>query len=166
MFPDPSLTPENLSSVLDIMEDVLWAWFSRYVNIPESEIEEIRRQSSYSSSDRDCKLAVSPHLISTHPSLSWTLVAHALYRMGTLYALSAGGAVSCHRALDHLQQKFPTGNTYCIQHQYGPLPARDSPAGAGAYLPPTFTCPPREIFPAGAGALAILVWLLAPMHKI
>ena len=47
-----------------------------------------------------------------------------------------------------------------------PLPASDSPAGAGAYLPPTFTCPPREIFPAGAGALAILVWLLAPMHKI
>ena len=47
-----------------------------------------------------------------------------------------------------------------------PLPASVSPAGAGAYLPPTFFRPPREIFPAGAGALAILVWPLAPMHQI
>ena len=118
MFPDPSLTPENLSSVLAIMADVLWALFSHYVNIPQSEIAKIRKQSY---SDRECKLAVSPHLISTHPSLSWTLVAHALYRVVPLYDPS-GAAVSCHRALDHLQQKFPTGNTYCIQHQYGPTP--------------------------------------------
>ena len=135
MFPDPSLTPENLSSVLDIMADVLWDLFSRYVNIPESEIVKIREQSSYSSRER--KLAVSPHLISTHPSLSWTLVAHALYRVGALY----GDAVSCHRALDHLQQKFPTGNTYCIQHQYGPTPREGFPRGGGG-VPTTNVLPP------------------------
>ena len=137
MFPDPSLTPENLSSVLVIMRDRLWALFSHCVNIPESEIDKIREQSSIV---RERKLAVSPHLISSHPSLSWRLVAHALYRMVTLHAYDPdGAAVSCHRALDHLQQKFPTGNTYCIQP---PLTARDSPAGAGAYVPPTFSRPP------------------------
>ena len=134
VFPDPSLTPENLSSVLDIMDDWLWDVFSRYVNMPESEIGEIEEQSS--SSLRECKLAVSPHLISTHPSLSWTLVAHALYRMVTLYDYPPGDADSCHRALDHLQQKFPTGNTYCIQHQYGPTPRECFPRGGGG-LPTT-----------------------------
>ena len=140
MFPDPSLTPENLSSVLDIMRDVLWEVFSLCVNIPESEIGEIREQSSYSL--RECKLAVSPHLISTHPSLSWTLVAYALYRMVPHYDYPYGGADSCHRALDHLQQKFPTGNTYCIQHQYGPTPREGFPRGGGVvpttnvHLPP------------------------------
>ena len=113
MFPDPSLTPENLSSVLDIMEDGLWGLFSHCVNIPQSEIVKIRKQSS---SDSEHKLAVIPHLISTHPSLSWKLVAHALYRVVPLYDYHYGDADSCHRALDHLQQKFPTGNTYCIQH--------------------------------------------------
>ena len=34
VFPDPSLTPENLSTVLDSMQDGLWNLFSHYVNIP------------------------------------------------------------------------------------------------------------------------------------
>ena len=136
MFPDPSLTPENLSSVLDIMADELWVVFSQCVNIPESEIAKIRKQSY---SRRECKLAVSPHLISTHPSLSWRLVAHVLYRMVPLYGYS--GADSCHEALDHLQQKFPTGNTYCIQHQYGPTPREGFPRGGGG-VPTTNVLPP------------------------
>ena len=142
MFPDPSLTPENLSSVLDIMGDLLWDDFSPYVNIPESEIDKIRKQSY---SWRESKLAVSPHLISTHPSLSWTLVAHALYRMVTLYedyVDAYGDVVSCHRALDHLQQKFPTGNTYCIQHQYGPTPREGFPRGGGGLLTTNVLLPP------------------------
>ena len=121
MFPDPSLTPENLSSVLDIMEDWLWDIFSQYVNIPQSEINEIKGKCS---SDAERKKTVIPHLISTHPSLSWRLVAHSLYQMVicpyvTVYGV---GADSGHRALDYLQQKFPTGNTCCIQHQYVPTP--------------------------------------------
>ena len=111
MFPDPSLTPENLSIVLDIMADVLWDRFSHCVNVPQSEIDKIWNKSS---SSRECKQAVIPHLISTHPSLSWRLVAHALYRMVPLYDESlydsGYGAVTSHRALDQLQQKFPTGN--------------------------------------------------------
>ena len=107
MFADPSLTPENLSTVLDIMEHRLWAAFCRGVNVPESEIEQIRRQYP---SNRERKQAAIPHLISTHPSLSWRLVANALYQMG----IWAGIGDSSHRALDHLQQLFPTGNTYCI----------------------------------------------------
>ena len=109
MFPDPSLTPENLSTVLDSMEDKLWDLFSHCVNIPPSETVKIMDQyHSYSQS----KQAI-PHIISTHPSLSWRIVANALYRMRR---------DSSHRALDHLQQKFPTGNTYCKHYQCAPAP--------------------------------------------
>ena len=110
MFPDPSLTPENLSNVLDSMEDGLWGWFSQYVNIPESERLQINVQYR---SDSQAKQAAIPLIISTHPSLSWRIVADALYRMGR---------DSSHRALDHLQQKFPTGNTYCKHYQCTPAP--------------------------------------------
>ena len=105
MFPEPSLTPENLSTVLDSMEDGLWDVFGDCVNIPDS--ERIKIGGLYSS-DRERKQAVIDSLISTHPSPSWRLVAHALYQMGP----SDGGA-SCLRALDHLQQLFPTG-TYTM----------------------------------------------------
>ena len=113
MFPDPSLTPENLSTILDIMEDGVWVEFSECVNIPEPETGKIRRQYG---SDRECKRAAIPHLVSTHPCLSWTIVAHALYNMVTSYLTYLSAAVvTCHSSLDLLQQKFPTGNTYCIQ---------------------------------------------------
>ena len=145
MFPDSSLSSENLSTVLDSMENDLWREFSRYVNIPASERRKIQDQYS---SDRQRKQAVIPHLISTHPSLSWRLVANALYQMmeGTVY-----GDVSSHRALDHLQQKFPTGTvnnttpprvispagrgrTYCKHYRYRryvPVPVSDFPRGDG-----------------------------------
>ena len=110
MFPDPSLTPENLSTVLDSMEDRLWYLFSQYVNIPYSEIDKIRLQYP---SDSQSKQALIPLIISTHPSLSWRIVANALYEMVE---------DSSHRALDHLQQKFPTGNTYCKYYQCAPAP--------------------------------------------
>ena len=110
MFPDPSLTPENLSTVLDSMEDWMWSLFSRYVNIPDSErVKIINQYPSHS----QAKLAAIPHIISTHPSLSWRIVADALYGMWR---------DSSHRALDHLQQKFPTGNTYCKHYQCAPAP--------------------------------------------
>ena len=100
MFPELSLTPENLSTVLDSMDDGLWGGFSQYVNIPVSEQQRI--QSQYSSG-RERKQAAINSLISGHPAPSWRLVAHALYQMGLVYG------DSCHRALDRLQQLFPTG---------------------------------------------------------
>ena len=117
MFPELSLTPENLSTVLDSMDDGLWEGFSRYVNIPDSERERIRSQYS---SNRERKQAAINYLISGHPALSWRLVAHALYQVGTW--LAGGDVDSCHRALDRLQQLFPTGtatpctmSTVCVQ---------------------------------------------------
>ena len=104
VFPDPTLTPENLSTVLDSMDDFLWRLFSRYVNVPESEVAKIKGQYS---SDRECKQAVVPHIISTHPILSWRLVANALYQMVTDWRVVGGD--SCNKALDRLQQMFPTG---------------------------------------------------------
>ena len=98
---DPSLTPENLSTVLDSMSDKQWEEFGGYANIPESELERIERQYS---SEREKKQAVIHSLASTHPALSWTLVAHALYRTAWW-----GSDESCLRALDRLQQLFPIG---------------------------------------------------------
>ena len=102
VFPDPSLTPENLSTVLDSMSDKLWEEFGGYANIPESELERIGRQYS---SEREKKQAVIHSLTSTHPALSWTRIAHALYET----ADDELNDESCLRALDRLQQLFPTG---------------------------------------------------------
>ena len=110
MFPDPSLTPWNLSTVLDSMSDEQWERFGRYANIPDSELVRIRRQYS---SEREKKEAVIHSLTSTHPAQSWTRVAHALYR--TAWAWSDE---SCLRALDRLQQLFPIGTVYMCSYMY------------------------------------------------
>ena len=67
VFPELSLTSHNLSTVLDSMDDWLWELFSRYVNIPESEVKRIR--SKYSSS-KEHKQAAIDYLISSHPAPS------------------------------------------------------------------------------------------------
>ena len=106
VFPESSLTPENLSTVLAIMEDSLWEQFGLRVNIPNSELDRIKGQYS---SEREQKQAVIPYLISNHPSLSWTIVACALYQIGY---------DSCHRALECLQQLFPTGKMFSVHIIY------------------------------------------------
>ncbi|CAI8022024.1 hypothetical protein GBAR_LOCUS12966, partial [Geodia barretti] len=55
-------------------------------------------------SDRECKQALILSFISSHPAPSWTLVAWALY----MTEADVGDGSSL-RALDHLQQLFPTG---------------------------------------------------------
>ena len=97
MFSELGLIPENLSTVLDSMDDGLWDEFSEYVNIPVSEQRRIKSQYS---SNKERKQAAINSLISGHPAPSWRLVAHALYQMME---------DSSHRALDRLQQLFPTG---------------------------------------------------------
>ena len=101
VFPELSLTSHNLSTVLDSMDDGRWDLFSRYVNIPR----EVERIGSKYSSDKERKQAAIDYLISSHPALSWRLVASALYQMGMWY----GVGDSPHRALAHLQLLFPTG---------------------------------------------------------
>ena len=100
---DPTLTPDNLTRVLEIMDDGLWNYFAEYINLPASVQNKIRSQHA---SDRDRKLALPHVFISAHPTPSWELVAHALYQMGTFDD-------SYHRALEYLQQHFPTG-TVCM----------------------------------------------------
>ena len=113
LFPDPSLTPENLSTVLDIMSDSLWSTFGAFVNIPDSELGRILGQCT---SDRECKQALIHTFLSSHPAPSWTLVAWALY-ITEWY----GEESSCLRALDRLQELFPTGTYKCY------LPFVDTP---------------------------------------
>ena len=84
------------------MRDDLWWIFGHYVNLPLSEQMKISGQYS---NDMEAKQAFIHLLTSTHPSLSWILVANALYQMVTVY-----GGDSCHTALNSLQQLFPTGN--------------------------------------------------------
>ena len=100
---DPTLTPDNLTRVLEIMEDRQWNTFAQYINLPTSEQNKIRSQHA---SVRDRKLALPHVFISAHPTPSWELVAHALYQTGVW-------GDSCHRALEYLQQHFPTG-TVCM----------------------------------------------------
>ena len=101
MFPDPSLTPENLSTVLDSMSDERWKGFGAYANIPRSERDRIERRYS---SEKEKKQAIIHSLTSTHPALSWTRIAHALYNIA-----DTSNDESCLRALDRLQQLFPIG---------------------------------------------------------
>ena len=103
MFPESSLTPENLSTVLDFMSDDQWKWFGRCVNTPDSELERIKGQYT---SDRERKQALIHSFISSHPAPSWSLVASALYLTGP------GSDDSSHKALDRLQQLFPTGKIF------------------------------------------------------
>lgn len=97
LFAELSLTPTNLSTVLESMDDSLWGVFSHYINIPFSKQLKIRSQYS---SDKECKQAAIIYFISSHPAPSWKLVAHALYQMRDDSSL---------RALHRLQQLFPTG---------------------------------------------------------
>ena len=107
VFPELSLTSHNLSTVLDSMDNDLWESFSRFVNIPQSEVERIK--SKYSSL-KERKQAAIDYLISSHPAPSWRLVANALYQMVT---------DSPRKALAHLQQLFPTG-TYWLGSFWDP----------------------------------------------
>ena len=82
--------------------------FGVYANIPDSELSKIRSQ--YVISHKERKQAVSQSLISDHPTPSWDLVAYALHQV------RSDGS---HRALEHLQQLFPTGihvYNYCYIH--------------------------------------------------
>ena len=101
LIPDPRPTPEKLSNVLGNMPDDLWLQFGRFILIPESKRNEVQEQYS---STKELKQAIID-LLASHPALSWTLVAHALYHMAPWLG------ERCHRLLDHLQQKFPTGNS-------------------------------------------------------
>ena len=116
VFSELSLTSHNLSTVLDSMDDGLWDVFSRYVNIPESEV--VRIMSKYSS-NKERKQAAIDYFISSHPAPSWRLVANALYQMVMVTPLRVLiGDDSPHRALAHLQQLFPTGT--CCSFWYPP----------------------------------------------
>ena len=104
VFPESSLTPENLSTVLDVMSDDQWKEFGRSVNTPESELNRIKGQYT---SDRERKQALIHSFISSHPAPSWSLVAWALYQT-VLFSSDD----SSHKALDRLQQLFPTGKIF------------------------------------------------------
>ena len=107
VFSESSLTPENLSTVLDVMSDGRWETFGSCVNTPKSELERIKGQYT---SDRKRKQALIHSFISSHPAPSWSLVAWALYQTVLFSSVDSSG----HKALDRLQQLFPTGKIFCV----------------------------------------------------
>ena len=80
--------------------------YSRYVNTPDSELERIKGQYT---SDRERKQALIHSFISSHPAPSWSLVAWTLYLTETFIETDG----SNNKALDRLQQLFPTGKVFC-----------------------------------------------------
>lgn len=105
VFPEPSPNPENLSVVLHNLSDNQWKTFGRCVNMPRSELDEIEKQCS---SNRECKETLIRSFISSHPAPSWILVAWGLYLTGTFSSHDG----SNHKALNKLQQLFPTGKIF------------------------------------------------------
>lgn len=96
---DPSLTKVNLSIALEEMEDKDWRAFGSRVCFPTSLLNAI---SADHTNDKDRTGAIIDAFISSHPAPTWSLAAHALYQMH-------GGKESSHKALRHLQSKFPIG---------------------------------------------------------
>ena len=128
LFPEPSLTPENLSTVLDITSDRLWRTFGGLINIPDSELDRIQGQCT---SDRECKQALMHTFLSSHPAPSWTLVAWALY-MTEWWGENSGGdkESSCLRALYHQQELFPTGIYHSVINPQRACAARVTVVGS------------------------------------
>ena len=98
---DPSLTPSNLTSALDSLPDRLWKDFGKVIDVPQSTLDKI--QSQYHT-DGERKIALLRVYAKEHPEPTWERVSDALYRCKM-------GDKECHRTLDILQSKYPTGES-------------------------------------------------------
>ena len=96
---DPSFTPPNLISALDELPDKLWNDFGKEVNVSESILHNIEHQFH---TDGERKAELLRVCVTEHPEPTWERVSDALYRCKM-------GDEECHRTLDILQSKFPTG---------------------------------------------------------
>ena len=75
--PDPTLTSENLMTVLEEVHD--WHMLGFRLDIPDSKLREIRE---HYPPDNQCKVSMVTHWLHTHPAPSWKRVAGALQDMG------------------------------------------------------------------------------------
>ena len=94
---DPSLTPSNLTLVLQSLPDEEWKGFGFMLDVPQSTLDKIESQFH---SDEERKAAVIRAYLIEHPHPTWEHVSDALYQ------LSFG---VYHSVLERLQSLFPTG---------------------------------------------------------
>ena len=91
---DPSLTPSNLTLVLQSLPDNKWWGFGVRLDVPQSTREKIQSQFH---SDKERKAAVIRAYLIEHPHPTWEHVSDVLYQYGY------------HSVLERLQSLFPTG---------------------------------------------------------
>ena len=95
---DPTLTPSNLTSALDSLPDRLWWNFG--MRVPSSTLNKIQSQFHTNGERKAALLSV---FATEHPEPTWEHVSDVLYRMGE--------DEECHRTLDIVQSKYPTGES-------------------------------------------------------
>ena len=94
---ETSLNVHNLNRALETLPDKEWCDFGYWLNVPESQRNEIDSQHT---SDREKKSALLHTYLTSHPAPSWQGVTDALYRY-------PGGRF--HAVLERVQTMFPTG---------------------------------------------------------
>ena len=97
LFPEPSLTLSNLTTVLEPLPEREWESFGDWMDVPESILNKIESQFV---SDKERKAEVLRVIHTQHPHLTWEHVSFVLYRL-------LGGKY--HNVLETVQTKFPTG---------------------------------------------------------
>ena len=85
---------------MDELPDAQWNDFGKEVNVPESILHNIEHH-FHTNGERKAELL--RVCVTEHPEPTWERVSDALYKCKM-------GDEECHRTLDILQSKFPTGN--------------------------------------------------------
>ena len=98
---ESSLNLHNLNTALETLPDDEWHDFGAWLNVPQSQRDEIRSQYS---TERERKSALLHTYLTSHPAPSWQHVADALYTYD-------GGKF--HAVLERVQTMFPTGKKMC-----------------------------------------------------
>ena len=98
---ESSLNLHNLNTALETLPDDEWDDFGDWLNVPQSQQDEIESQYS---TERERKSALLHTYLTSHPAPSWQHVADALYR-------HRDGKF--HAVLERVQTMFPTGKKMC-----------------------------------------------------
>ena len=96
---DPSFILPNLISAFDKLQDAQWKEFGKEVNVPESILHNIEHH-FHTNGERKAELL--RVCVTEHPESTWERVSDALYKCKM-------GDEECHRTLDIVQSKYPTG---------------------------------------------------------
>ena len=129
---DATLTLSNLSSALEAVDDVDWYALSYQLGIPESRLDELKRQSSVSVSSKQMMLR---EWMTSHPAPSWDIMTEVLYQEGYYHP-------RWHSILMEVKKLYGKGES---SHTGNPLVSKCSISRSGGHesheiRTPTHTC--------------------------